>query len=92
MKSFGETVKELRELKGLTQVQLAELCGMGRVGIARLEIDATAPTWLTVTKLAAALGVACTAFPPPVDDVTKKQKIDRTKRSSKRRKDQRHRE
>ncbi len=77
MKTFGETVKELREKKGFTQSQLADLCGMGRVGIARLEIDATAPTWLTVTRLAAALGVECTAFPPPVDDVTKKQKVER---------------
>ncbi len=88
MKTFGETVKELRERTGLTQDQLAELCGMGRVGIARLEIDATAPTWLTVTKLAAALGVECTAFPPPADDVTKKQKLEsKHKRNPNRRRD-----
>jgi transcriptional regulator with XRE-family HTH domain len=59
---FARRLRELREAAGLTQVQLAQAAGLHRQGIAKLEGGERAPAWDTVQKLAAALGVDCTAF------------------------------
>lgn len=60
--SFAETLKVLRESRGMTQQQLASSSGMNVFGVAKLEQGVTKPYWETVMKLAKALGVDCTAF------------------------------
>jgi transcriptional regulator with XRE-family HTH domain len=60
--SFAETLKSLRESRGMTQQQLATVTSMNVFGVAKLEQGLTSPTWKTVMKLAKALGVDCTAF------------------------------
>lgn len=60
--SFGERLKGLREMVGLSQAQLAERAEMNVFGVAKLEQGQREPSWATVQALAAALGVDCTAF------------------------------
>ena len=60
--SFGPLLKKLRESKGLTMQELADLAGISQVQISRLEMGHRAPLWDTVQKLARALGVRCEAF------------------------------
>lgn len=50
-------VWSLRETKGLTQQQLAEAAQMKQPRIADIERDASNPTLLTISRIAAALGV-----------------------------------
>lgn len=59
---FGPRLKELREQAGLTQPQLADLAGMNRFGIAKLEQGVSRPHWDTVVALCKALKVSCQAF------------------------------
>jgi transcriptional regulator with XRE-family HTH domain len=59
---MGCRLRELREEKGLTQGQLAELVGVKRDAVARWEADVREPGWSNVVALANALGVDCTAF------------------------------
>jgi transcriptional regulator with XRE-family HTH domain len=59
---FAARLRELREQKGFTQKQLAELAGMTLSGVTHLEQGLREPSWATVQALAAALGVDCTAF------------------------------
>jgi transcriptional regulator with XRE-family HTH domain len=47
----------LRTNKGLTQTQLAKLTGLDQSHISKLETGATKPSYDTLTRLAAALGV-----------------------------------
>ena len=54
--------KRLREDAGLSQAALAEAAGMNVFGVAKIEQGLREPGWGTVLKLAAALGVECTAF------------------------------
>ena len=51
-------LREIRERRILTQQELAELAGVSRGTIIRLEAGADAPYPSTIRKLAAALGVA----------------------------------
>lgn len=48
---------EIRKARGLSQYALAELSGVTRVTIARIETGKMNPTLQTIEKLAAALGV-----------------------------------
>ena len=48
---------EVRKAHGLSQDQLAQLSGVGRVTIARIETGRISPNLQTLEKLAAALGV-----------------------------------
>jgi transcriptional regulator with XRE-family HTH domain len=59
---FGLQLKQLRQAAGLTQPQLAAKAGLSKAGVADLEQGRNDPSWATVTKLAAALGVDCRAF------------------------------
>jgi transcriptional regulator with XRE-family HTH domain len=59
---FAAALKRLREEAGLSQAALAEKAGMNVFGVAKLEQGVREPGWATVLKLAAALGVECTAF------------------------------
>ena len=60
--TFGKLVAELREQKGMTQKSLAKASDMAVQSIAKLEQGWADPVWSTVQKLAAALGVNCSAF------------------------------
>lgn len=50
-------LKELRESKFLTQRELAEKSGVGVATIARVEKGKHQPTFRTIKRLAAALGI-----------------------------------
>jgi len=50
-------LKELRESQFLTQRELAEKSGVGVATIARIEKGTRHPTFRTIKRLAAALGV-----------------------------------
>lgn len=54
----GEKIKKLRKEKGLTQLQLAEKCGMYDSGIRRIENSGKTPTVTTLQKIADALEVS----------------------------------
>jgi transcriptional regulator with XRE-family HTH domain len=66
---FGARLKAIREGKGWTQKQLGEGADVHANTIAKLERSEQEPNWPLVLKLAAALGVDCTAFSGG-DDVT----------------------
>src|SRR4051794_9045235 len=65
---FGGRLRELREAKGWTRKQLAELASLSESGVRDLELSNRKPAWETVLALSAALGVDCTAFPQPPAD------------------------
>ena len=54
---IGERLRQLREERALRQEDLAELAGVGKNTINRLERNKTEPHMTTVRKLAAALEV-----------------------------------
>ncbi len=62
---FAGRLRELREAAGLTQLQLAEQAGLTEQGLGQIERGRRQPTWETVCRLAAALGVSCEAFVRP---------------------------
>jgi mRNA interferase RelE/StbE len=57
---------EVRQLKGMTQEQLAAVSGVHRVTIARIETGEASPLAETLKRLADALGVA-------MDDLMEKE-------------------
>jgi transcriptional regulator with XRE-family HTH domain len=59
---FGPALRRNREEKGWTQRQLGEASAIHPNTIAKLERGEMEPSWQLVLALAAALGVACTAF------------------------------
>lgn len=65
MGQFAGRLRELREARGLSQAQLAEVAGMHRFGVAKLEQGVREPAWATVIALAAALGCTPNDFLPP---------------------------
>lgn len=54
---FGENIKRIREEKGLSQVDLANLCDFERGNMTRIEKGNTNPTLETMRKVAKALNV-----------------------------------
>lgn len=55
-KKLAETVKKLREEKGLTQVSLADLTGINRIMIGRIEREEFTPSILQFEALSSILG------------------------------------
>ena len=55
-RKFGERLSGLRRRSGLSQRKLAELSGVGRVTIARLESASQSPRLETIQRLATAMG------------------------------------
>jgi transcriptional regulator with XRE-family HTH domain len=55
--SFGDRLAELRKIRGLTQVQLAELLGSTQRAITYYENEADYPPVETIVQLAKILGV-----------------------------------
>lgn len=58
----GELVKHHRKLAGLTQAQLAERIGRQTGAVTRIETGEAAPSFETLSSLAAALGVEVRDF------------------------------
>lgn len=54
---LGETIREIRREKGLTQEQLADLCGMHRSFVIAVEKGRQNATTMTLIRIAAALRV-----------------------------------
>jgi transcriptional regulator with XRE-family HTH domain len=54
---IGERLRRLREQRALRQEDLAELAGIGKNTVNRLEKNHTEPHMTTIRKLAKALGV-----------------------------------
>jgi transcriptional regulator with XRE-family HTH domain len=54
---IGERLRQLREERALRQEDLAELAGVGKNTINRIERNHTEPHMTTIRKLADALGV-----------------------------------
>lgn len=69
---FAAALKSLRERKGWSQRELAEVSGVTLGGVTKLEQGTREPNWPTVLKLASALGVTVLDFLP------KKRKDGRT--------------
>lgn len=61
---FGQKLREHREAAGLSQAELAELAGMNRFGLAKLEQEQREPGWATVLDLAGALNLTPNDFVP----------------------------
>jgi len=64
---LGERVRHIREERGLSQRELAEMIGSTQPAIARLEAGGVAPSIQTLGRIAAALGrklVVDFAIPP----------------------------
>lgn len=59
---FGRRLASLREAAGLTAYALAKRSGVTQSFIGKLERGEKGPSWATVLKLAAALGVGVSAF------------------------------
>lgn len=57
---LGERIRKLRKQAGLTQKELAERSGIGRVTLSRLERGDHSPRYGTLVALAEALGVSVT--------------------------------
>jgi transcriptional regulator with XRE-family HTH domain len=60
--SFAERLTALRERAGISQYRLAQLSGLSKQSISRLELGTTQPSWDTVQALATALGVEVGEF------------------------------
>jgi transcriptional regulator with XRE-family HTH domain len=63
--SFAERLRSLREAAGLSQYALAKRSAVSKQALSRLELGEREPNWVTVQRLAAALGVSCEAFLDP---------------------------
>jgi transcriptional regulator with XRE-family HTH domain len=59
---FGSRLRELRQKRGLTQVQLAERCGFPQARISELERGGRSPNLTTIVRLAVALGCKLSAL------------------------------
>lgn len=61
-KAFGVRVQEARLRKGLSQECLAEICGLHRTAIGRIERGETNITLVSIHKIARGLGVSPVAL------------------------------
>ena len=57
MKTFARHLKQLREQAGMTRYRLAQLSGISKEGVSKLEEAGSDPKLSTLAKLAKALGV-----------------------------------
>lgn len=69
-KRLGAAVRELRRSAGITQEDLAYHAGISTGTLARIEGSTANPSWTTVTRIAAALGVSLVALAAAVEGVS----------------------
>jgi transcriptional regulator with XRE-family HTH domain len=62
---FATRLKQLRDGAGLSQPELAERSGVAVGTVRQFEQGRREPTYATLAKLAAGLGVSLSAFDPP---------------------------
>ena len=73
---YGTVVRQAREQRGLTQVELADVSGIKQANISAIENDRRQPTAETLHRLLTACGFELVAMagarsiplPPPLDD------------------------
>jgi transcriptional regulator with XRE-family HTH domain len=56
-KALAAVLRQLRERKGLSQESVAYQAGVTTGSLARIELGQSSPAWVTVRRVAAALGV-----------------------------------
>jgi transcriptional regulator with XRE-family HTH domain len=56
-RTVGETIRTLRDVQGLTQIELAVAAGIDRSHLARIETGVVSPGLVTLAKVARALKV-----------------------------------
>ena len=66
MEGFGETVRELRGIRGYTQAQLAEMSGVSRHTISDIESGACDPQASTLAAVLRAMGMELRIGPVPM--------------------------
>jgi transcriptional regulator with XRE-family HTH domain len=73
--TLGVRLAAARAAAGISQYRLAQLAGVTKQTVSKVEKDETVPSWVTVVLLAKALGVSCEQLvsediqlppPPPV--------------------------
>jgi transcriptional regulator with XRE-family HTH domain len=60
--TFADRLKSLREGAGVSQYRLAQLAGLAKQTVSRLELGQIRPSWETVQALARGLGIEVGAF------------------------------
>ena len=55
---IGERIRDLRELKGISQQNLAAICNFEKANLSRLEAGRTNPTVATLYKISQALDIS----------------------------------
>lgn len=58
----GELIRKYRKMRGMTQAELAELCGLSDSGIRNYELGNRTPSDSQLASIASALGVSQTAL------------------------------
>ncbi|MBR7085323.1 MAG: helix-turn-helix transcriptional regulator [Oscillospiraceae bacterium] len=56
---IAANIKALREQKGMSQEELAKMCGLSRGAIAKIETNWKFPSFESGLRIAKALGVTC---------------------------------
>ncbi|WP_026842803.1 helix-turn-helix domain-containing protein [Citrifermentans bremense] len=72
-KAFGETIKELRTLKKMSQETVAFSSELDRSYISQVECGLRSPTLSTVFKIAAAIGVPVSEIMHTVERTLEKE-------------------
>lgn len=65
---FGARVREIRQKRGLTQVELGERLGFPQNRVSEIENGSRSPTLVTILRLAIALGCKPSALLTPFDE------------------------
>lgn len=65
--AFGERVRELRQKRGLTQIELSERSGYPQGRISEIESGTRVPNLVTILRLSIALDCKPTALLAPFD-------------------------
>jgi transcriptional regulator with XRE-family HTH domain len=65
MARFADQLQRLLKEQGVSQYRLAQLSGITKQTLSRLVLGQQDPSWETVQRLAAALGVSCEQFTDP---------------------------
>ena len=67
LKSFeqiAQTIHDMRQLAGLTQLQLANLAGVGKTSVFDIEKGKASVQWQTLFKILQALNIHVQIIPP----------------------------